>query len=223
MPFRSEGTSRAMLVDTLAVLAVASGLAWLLWPRHIDPTHFDPEAMAAHETRMWRHYYEGRYLCLLGDLYSLTRKQFGFSPADCLRLSFHAARAAQRFRVSRSRAEAEAVVPGLRSYYALIAARSGCGLDPRSAARLELEWWQQRREGASAEDIARTMALLAAMVYRVPAEDLLPMARCRTGAMAYRDARRDGRMTDADWRHVRDALERAYAEALRVLSGPPSE
>ena len=40
---------------------------------------------------MWRSYYEQRYAALLADLYTLNRKDYGFSPADSLAIAWYAA------------------------------------------------------------------------------------------------------------------------------------
>ena len=67
---------------------------------------------------MWRSYYEQRYAALLVDLYALNRDEYDFSPADSLAIAWYAARAAQTFQPTRSRAEAQKALPMLTQCYA---------------------------------------------------------------------------------------------------------
>jgi hypothetical protein len=188
-------------------------LAWCIWPRQVDMRQFNPVEMGDRETRMWMHYYDKRYTALLIELYLLARRQFGFSPADCLRLGYRAARAAQRFQISDNRDEARTAIPDLRRYYTLIAKRTQSAIDVCEAARLELEWWQQRRENATTEQVAQTMAELAGHVYAVPPNTLLESSRLKAETMAYRDKRDGGAMTEHDWQYVRTQLRDAYEAA----------
>ena len=85
------GRGRQIAGAVLAVVVLAA--AYVCFPRQADLTKFDPTAMARLETSMWRHYYEKRYLPLFGDLYDVSRGQYGFSPLDSLQLAFAAASA----------------------------------------------------------------------------------------------------------------------------------
>src|SRR5207302_4632038 len=82
---RSGRTRRKIAAVALSVVALA--LAYIGFPRHADLTNFDPGAMARLETAMWRHYYEKRYLPLFGDLYDVSRSQYGFSPLDSVQIA----------------------------------------------------------------------------------------------------------------------------------------
>ncbi|MCX6960651.1 MAG: hypothetical protein NTW91_10325 [Verrucomicrobia bacterium] len=59
-----------------------------------------------------------------------------------------------------------------------------------------------------------TIAQLTGLVYGVPEENVLTAATMRAGAMAYRDARRNGKMTEADWQEIACRLTLAF-EALK--------
>jgi len=100
--------------------------------------------------------------------------------------------------------------PELEKYYAIIQRAVAGKFDVREAARLELEWWKERRRKVSPQEYARTIARLIAVTYEVPEEFALPGATMRAGAMAYRDARRDGKMTATDWDEVTRQLSGAY-------------
>lgn len=177
---------------------------------------FDPAGMARSEAAMWRAYYEGRWLRLGWQSLLAAREQFGFSLIDSARLAWHAARAARFFRPATNDPR---ILPELEAYYAVIARSAAPRLfDIKEAARLELRWWQERRARPAARPYSETVAELAALLYGVPAGRVAGPAAARTGAMDYRDARRDGRMTEADWEEVRRQLETAYTGLKAAVS-----
>jgi hypothetical protein len=201
---------------------VAVAAAYICFPRHADLTHFDPHAMARLETSMWRHYYEKRYLPLLGDLYEVARREYGFSPLESLRLAVTAARAARSFQPSTSRAEAEAALPALVSYFRVLSDAMPAPIEIEDAARTELAWWQARREAVTPEQYGLIIARVATLVYGVDGEDLRRSGVVRAQAMAYRDAR-EANMSEADWSFIADQLELAYRLLKKALSPPVHE
>jgi hypothetical protein len=108
-----------------AALLALGFSAYVFWPRVAHLHAFDPTRVAQLETRMWRSYYEQRYAALLVDPYALNREEYAFSPADSLAIAWHAARAAQTFQPTRSRAEAHKALPMLERYYAVLCERGG--------------------------------------------------------------------------------------------------
>jgi hypothetical protein len=197
----------------LLILALAVGAAgiYLCWPRKADLRAFDPTEMAQLETAMWRDYYEKHYPRLFYHLYELSRTQFGFSPLDSFRIALSAAEAAKTFQPTRSRAEADAALPQLVTYYRLLQPAAPVAFDVSEAARLELDWWQARREKVGPKDYGRTVAEVAALTYGKSKDDpaILESGIIRAEAMAYRDAR-GGAMTEADWSNIETQLLRAY-------------
>jgi hypothetical protein len=193
----------------LGFLALA-GVAWGIWPRRADLRGFDPYVVARLETRMWRDYYDHQVLDLFGCLYALNRRQYRFSPYDSARLAFFAAAAARRFQPTRSRAQAQVALRPLEQYYGIIRRRAGETFDSRKAARLELDWWQLRRENAGPAEYGRVVGDCFAEVYRVDNAALRESALLRAEMMDYRDRRRDGTMKEADWRYIETSLVRAY-------------
>ena len=131
-------------------------------------------------------------------------------------MSLHAARSALFFR---RYTEDPRCLPELEQYYAIIWNETGRKFDIRTAAALELQWWKERRRHVAPQDYARNIAQVTALVYRVPEETVLPAARMRAEAMAYRDARRDGKMTDADWQEIARQLMLAYASLKEAVTG----
>jgi hypothetical protein len=202
---RRKSVLATMLVAALLVAAYA------VWPRRADLRAFEPAGMAQLETAMWRDYYEKRYGALFYHLYELSRTQFGFAPSDSLRIALAAARAAKAFQPTRSRAEAVAALPELIVYYGLLRPAAPNAFDIETAARLELDWWQARREAVGPRDYGRIIAAVAALTYgKSPDEpDMAASGVARAEAMAYRDARREA-MTDGDWAEIEAQLLRAY-------------
>jgi len=192
----------------LLLLVLAS--AYVFWPRTAHLRDFDPDRVAQLETRMWRSYYEKRYAALLADLYTLSRDEYGFSPADSLGIGWYAARAAQTFQPTRSRAEAQQALPLLQRYFALLAARGGETFDVHEAARLELDWWQLRREDARPAEYGAVIARVSALLFGADNVEIASAGRLRAEMMAYRDQRDGGKMQEADWAHIERELARSY-------------
>jgi len=192
----------------VAILLLAT---YVCWPRKADLRAFDPAAMAQLETAMWHDYYEKRYGALFYHLYELSRTQFGFSPSDSLRIALSAARAAKAFQPARTRAEAEAALPELVAYYALLRPAAPGLFDVEKLARMELDWWQARREAVAPRDYGRTIADVAALTYGKSPDNpaMLASGIARAEAMAYRDSRREA-MTERDWAEIEGQLVRAY-------------
>jgi hypothetical protein len=214
---RAGGRSRKIAGAVLVVVALVA--AYICLPRHADLTRFDPTAMARLETAMWRHYYEKRYFPLFADLYDVSRREYGFSPLDSLQISVAAARAAKSFQPSTSRAEAEAALPFLDTYFRILSAAVPAPVEVEDAARTELAWWQARREAVTPEQYGLIIARVATLLFGVDSEDLRRSGVVRAQAMAYRDAH-EANMTEADWSLVADRLELAYGLLKKAVSPP---
>lgn len=176
---------------------------------------FDPAKMSRLESTMWKSYYEGRYVRLGRQTMELACGQFGFSWWDGAHMSLHAARSAMFFRKN---TDDPRCAPELEKFHSIIQRAVAGKFDVREAARLELEWWKERRHNVPPQEYARTIAKLTAVTYGVPEESVLPAATMRAEAMAYRDARRDGKMTAADWDEVTRQLSAAYASFKTAIA-----
>ncbi|WFU13795.1 hypothetical protein [Bradyrhizobium sp. CB3481] len=97
------------------------------------------------------------------------------------------------------------------TYYRLLAAATPGGFDVEEAVRLELDWWQARREAFDPERYGVRVARGAAITYgkRPDEPSLLISGIGRAEAMAYRDACGQA-MTDQDWSEIECRLRRAY-------------
>jgi len=201
--------ARKMILGTAAAAALVA--AYAVIPRHADLRAFDPAEMARLESAMWRDYYDKRYGALFYHLYESTRTQFGFSPLQSLHVAFSAAEAARTFQPTRSRREADAALPALVAYYRNFAPAAPVAFDVEEAARLELDWWQARREAVAPRDYGLTIARVAALTYGRAADDsgIRQFGIARAEAMAFRDARGEA-ITDADWMRIENQLGEAY-------------
>jgi hypothetical protein len=214
--------SRRTVILTLALVLGLIG-AYASWPRHADLRSFEPAEIARLETAMWRDYYDKRYVALFYHLYEVSRTQFGFSPLDSLRIALAAAQAAKAFQPTRSREAANAALPPLATYYRPLASAIPGGFDVEEAARLELDWWQARREAVWPAQYGMTVARVAAITYgKRPDDSSLVMSGVgRAEAMAYRDARGQA-MSDPDWSKIECRLQLAYRslKAAVATDGP---
>jgi hypothetical protein len=200
---------RKIILGTTAAAALV--VAYAVIPRQADLRSFDPSEIARLETAMWRDYYDKRYAALFYHLYASTRTQFGFSPLRSVHIALSAAEAARTFQPTRSRREADAALPGLVAYYRDFAAAAPAAFDVAEVARLELDWWQARREAVSPDEYGLTIARVAALTYGKSADDtgIRGFGVARAEAMAYRDARGEG-ITEADWVAIETRLAGAY-------------
>jgi hypothetical protein len=199
-------------VVALAVLVPAVA-AYTCWPRKVELRAFDPVEMARLETTMWRDYYEKRYPALFYHLYESSRAQFGFSPLASARIAMSAVLAAKTFQPTRSRAEAEAAIPYLMTYYGLLREAAPVAFDVQLVASRELDWWQARREAVGPRDYGIIVAEVAALTYGKSKDDsaLLTFGIGRSEAMAYRDARGQA-ITEQDWTNIERQLVGAYRQ-----------
>lgn len=202
-------------------LALGLILPYLFWPRHASLRDYNPQAVGALETEMWRSYYEHRSGPLALALYRLHRSEYGFSPWDSALIAYSTAQAAMAFQPSRSRQEAASALPYLERYFAVLQRHGGESFDVPRAARLELEWWQLRREQVGPDIYGEAVARVGAELFGTSADTLRPSAIRRAQMMQYRDERADGRMTPDDWTQIEAGLVESYtllAKALRPNS-----
>ena len=216
----------SFLARSWAALAIAAALAvafaaWAIVPRQADLRAFDPIRMARAETALWRDYYDKRYFALFQGLYVINRDEFDFSPLDSFRLSLWAASAARKFQPTVSREEAGRALPDLQNYYAILAQGAHHPVNSELAAKLELDWWQARRENVAPEVYGETIAKAAGELYGVNADRLVQSGVLRAKAMQYRDQHGE-HMTDADWAAVDDQLRAAYLALKQQVAQPRS-
>lgn len=197
-------------------------VGWLVWPTApVDLRAVHSAALAQREAAAWRAYYEERYPALFWQVFQVAHSEYGFSLGDSLRMSFAAARAGRDFRSSNDPARVARALTGMEDYYGIIESGSGQEFDSREVARLEVRWWQMRREKLPPEEWAQTMARQCALIYGIPAAEFLPAVRWRVEAMVRRDAGRGSVMTDADWRKIEALLTKSATLLAEVCRRPP--
>jgi hypothetical protein len=201
----------------LAVILATGGVFVQHARASADFRAFDPQQMGRLEAGMWRSYYEGRWIRLGRQTMQVSCGQYGFSWWDGFHLARHAATAAKHFRKDQNDPRCQRQ---LEAYYRIVQRRAAPSIDTAELARLELRWWTERRLNAAPHDYAQTISRLTGALYGITPEAAFPAAKLRTAAMAYRDARRNGKMTEADWLEVRGQLTAAYT-ALKNEVGDP--
>jgi len=207
--FDRPATRRVLRIAALTLAAIVGLVAGQHLLARPDCGGFDPVAMGRIEADMWRNYYSHRWGRLGLGLLRATCGQYGFSWWDGIRVAAHAGRAAALFRVN---TDDPRCLPELERYYRIVAPALRGRFDPGEAAQLELTWWQERRRDVPPHAYADTIARLTALLHGIPRGEALPACLLRAEAMAYRDARGDGRMTEADWAEVTRILTAAHTD-----------
>jgi hypothetical protein len=203
----------------LAALALLAAGLYAAAPWHADLSGFDAARMGEREMLMWRHYYERRYVALAADLYAGAHEDFGFSPWDSVRLAVAAADAARRFQPSRNAAEAQAALPSLVAYYRCLAGAAPQPVEPETAARAELAWWQARREAVPPAEYGLLIARVWTLLYGVEGGTVRAAGVVRAEAMAYRDAHATD-ITEHDWAVIADQLVQSYMRLKTAIARP---
>ena len=214
---RRQASVLAVMRRWIAALIVIGALLW--WITGTGPAgdlrKFDPEAVAAAETAMWRSYYSRERMRLFIQLVQLLREQYRQPAPKAILTAFHAARAASTFQSGHSRAEYERALPDLVDYFSRLLP-PGADLEP--VARLELEWWILHRERHPR--LAPALAELQAAIYSLPAEKFREHAALRAEAMIIRDRRAErGELTEEDWRQINDLLRRSWRSLHAAVNG----
>lgn len=192
-------------------------VGWLFWPAApVDLRSVNAPALAQREATAWRAYYEERYPVLFWQVFQVTHSEYGFSLWDSLRMSVDAARAGRDFRRSNDPLMVARALRGIENYYRTIELGSVQEFNSGEVARLELRWWQMRREKLPPEDWAQTMARQCELIYRIPASEFLPAVRLRVQAMVLRDAGREVQMSDVDWQKIEELLTKSATMFAQV-------
>lgn len=173
--------------------------------------NFDPESVAAAETRMWQAYYGGRKARLGYEMVRLLREQMGVSLWTAKEVIEPMARGAMRFAQGPCDYDRE-VLPDLITAYARMGEACGEDWDAREAARAELSWWAARRTpGAnSPEQVGARIAGLYRIIYGRDNSEVNRAGLLRARAAALRDAGGQS----PDWPAIESLLLESY-QALR--------
>jgi hypothetical protein len=188
---------------------------------------FDPDRLAALETRMWKAYYRRQPARLFGLLVLALREQAHASWPRALAAAVLLSRAAVRF--GRATGDYERFAIDIARGYRVL--RLPPTIDVAEVARWELRWWVVRREiGLAAGHAAGdAIAHLYAAFYDVPIEGVSEAGRLRGLAAEVRDrgasADRDGPRGAGRgyWREVTKLLRASYRSLHANLQAGSSE
>ena len=186
-------------------------------------TEFEPDRLAALETRMWKAYYRGEPARLFGLLVLALREQARVSWLRAIRASLLLTRAAAGF--ARAGGDYERFAPDIGRAYRLLGLPGD--VDADEVGRRELRWWVVRREiGLTAGEAAgAAITDLYSALYDLPPEHVREAGRLRGRAAEVRDRRAatdpDGARGDgsAYWPEVARLLEESYRRLRADLDG----
>jgi hypothetical protein len=173
-------------------------------------TDFDPDRLAALETRMWKAYYRRQPARLFVTLIEALRAQARVSWPRALAASLLLTRAAAGF--ARATGDYERFAPDIGRAYRLLGLP--VHVDAEAVARHELRWWVVRREIGLAAGAAAGESItdLYAALYDVPRERVAEAGRLRGLAAEIRDR---GATEDPDG--PRGAGNAYWPEVARLL------
>ena len=148
-------------------------------------TDFDPDRLAALETRMWKAYYRRQPARLFVTLIDALREQARVSWPRALAASLLLTQAAAGF--ARATGDYERFAPDIARGYRLLGLPDH--VDAEAVARHELRWWVVRREIGLAAGAAAGESItdLYAALYDVPRERVAEAGRLRGLAAEIRD------------------------------------
>lgn len=209
----------AILISTGLVLSGIAG--WFFYPVHANLREFDAPRVGEAEAVMWKHYYEPRHALLALDVYRVARRAYGLSPADSLRMTWHAARAATLYYGNKDSERHRAAEAHLTSHYRIIAGHLP-DVAPAEAARLELLWWQQHR-ARQYEACVKTLATLDSAIYGGQAERYEAAAKSRVEAMKLCDNRKKVPHPDVLWADIRSRLIESYDFLKQAVAVDPQD
>jgi len=176
---------------------------------------FEPDKIAAAETRMWQAYYARDLPRLHSEMAALLRAQFRLSSEDAERIAKSLAVAAMKFASSGANYE-RVVLPDLEVAYLQLRVLLKRSFDPREAARAELAWWIARRTPGrdNTYQVGKLIAELYSVIYGGERPEFLEAGVLRAQAAQLRDRSGD----NCDWARVERLLRRSYrvlADAVR--------
>lgn len=183
---------------------------------------FDPDRLAALETRMWIAYYRRQPARLFGLLVEGLHEQARVGWPRALAASLLLTRAAAGF--GRADGDYERFVPDIARGYRLLGMPAT--VDADEVARRELRWWVVRREIGPASGAAAGEAITAlyAAIYELPVARVSEAGRLRGEAAEIRDR---GAASDPDgprgagrgyWPEVARLLRASYRSLSAVLN-----
>ncbi|HOU41331.1 MAG TPA: hypothetical protein PK829_08690 [Promineifilum sp.] len=199
---------------------------------------FDPDRVAALETRSWRQYYDRDWLGMFRTLVALHREQFSLSHLGALLATLSASRAARTFAPLES-SDPDRARQQLVPYYRRARVALGSAASAETLAAREVDYWIvhrrlaiQRKANPAAADpdalddiqpMVDAFARLHAALFNSTPADTRPSAEYRALAAKAVDRITGGYSDDipADWARTEDYLRRAYRAVAAVVEARP--
>ena len=187
---------------------------------------FSPQRVGALERDAWVAYYQHRWARFLVPSVRLVRAGFGMPPIATLRGAWHVLQA-NRLWAPFPDNDADGARCHMERFYGLLTPDLGSDLDPKEAARLEVEWWRAHRalqrypgdQEANEAELARALTDLYAYVFKAAHAEVAPAARERAAAMVLSDSWvAEGSVPSSPYLEAEGAaLVRSYAALLAVV------
>jgi hypothetical protein len=187
-------------------------------------SEFEPDRLAALETRMWKAYYRRQPARLFGWLLLGLREQAGVSWPRAFLASLSLTKAAAQF--AHAEGDYDRFAPDIGRGYRTLGLPDD--VDALEVARRELRWWVVRREIGLAAGTAAGDAITAlyAAIYQLPDAAVAEAGRLRGEAAEVRDR---GAAADPDgptgagrayWPEVARLLQASYRSLQDAVSDP---
>jgi hypothetical protein len=180
----------------------------------------DPERIAELEGGGWRAYYDRDWLRLARLMVTLNQEQFHIPFPLSVVAAVHVARGSAAWAPVDH--DLDRVREHFVRFYRMARRWSGLHFDPRTAARLEIDYWIWHREligNPDKEPFIEAMTKLHAHLFGLSEGRMRESAEWRVAANNTVDGITGGSSVDpeADWLRLRDELTRCYASIQREL------
>jgi hypothetical protein len=178
------------------------------------PARFDPRTIGFLEARLWHAYYARHWPRVALLTYRLLRGQLGLMPRSAIAAVGHAVRAAVAWAPVEN--DPDATRRELRAFYRVVAGHHAASFDPDAVGDAEFDYWHVHREIVGRSDrtpLITSLAHVPALLFGVPAAQLVPSATERERAVRLLDLITSGRQppTDVAWREIAAVLANSYA------------
>lgn len=174
---------------------------------------FDPARQAQNEARIWRLYYEKKYLSMIYSLFDSV--PFKVSRLHALKMAYWSGIAVREFKKNEySGVNFETVHSNLRKFYALLETLSDRKFDVDKVTELEVAWYVEHRENGYDKPTDKLINILqeqAQELYGVNDLAARSYAMHRAKAMCLRHAESNaGTMDPDDWKNIENILQNAW-------------
>jgi hypothetical protein len=184
----------------------------------------NPERIAELEADGWRAYYDRDWFKLMRLMVLLNQEQFHIPFPLSVVAAIHVARGSAAW------APADHDLDVVRShfvrFYRMARRWSGLDIDPREAARLEVDYWVWHRELVGKPDkepFIQSMTRLHSHLFNLPEARMRDSAEWRVKANNTVDliTSKESKEPEKDWARLEDELRHCYRSIQAELDGQP--